>query len=288
MNKLDYLLSINPNFLSLKTQEIICHEEILGYHCYAVENPQFTFSGGTSSSLDTAKRIAIAEAFERSFLSLIAKSENYRKQFLIEDNPSSSGFAAGFEEKSTRFRALCEGLECWAWSKWIDECYKMPLISKPKGLNKLTQFLLTPFQNTYWFSKSFEVFYDNEMINLKFVVFIGTTDEGVFSGSRVSTPNDNLWEHPVIEAYRNYKNFLLYQKEEYELQDIIQQRVIFFAKNKQIAFDQINRATKDSWPKPEINLIKDFKTEHPDIFLTRCLMSNFLGWHHGTITRFIY
>src|SRR5690606_24110979 len=255
---------------------------------FAQDKTSFTFSGGTSSNLEAAKRIAVAEAFERSLLSEIAKDSNSRKDFLIEENPSSSGFAAGFKQENTEFRALCEGLECWAWSKWIDDGYKVLRVNKPEKLTKLTKYLLSPFKENLWFSKSFQIMFKNNILNLNFVVFLGCSENGIFSGSRVSTSMDELWEHPVIEAYRNYKNFLLYSQAKFPLTDIIQKRVIYFAKNKQCAIDQINRASREDWPQPEILLLKDYRTNHPEVFLTRCLMKNFLSWNLGDVSRFVY
>lgn len=288
MNKLDYLLQINPHFRKFKTQEICDHQDIIGYHCFGIDDSNFTFSGGTSSDHETSKRIAIAEAFERSFLTCIARDPLQRKQFLIDKHPSSSGFAAGFSKDSTSFRALCEGLECWAWSKWIDENYVLPRISQPHHLTRLTHHLLKFFNDTQWYSKSFNVIANDRYFNLHFVVFLGFTDDGIFSGSRVSTINDEIWEHPVIEAYRNLKNFLLYQKSNFELKDIIQQRSIFFAQNKDLALDQINKTHLIQWPQPEICLLRNYQTELPEIFLTRCLMKDFTSWHLGDVTRFVY
>ena len=147
MNYLQALKSINPNFQEIIQQEVkSCNGETIGFHCYSIENHR-TFAGGTHSSQETALRISVSESFERSLLNTIKNDQKLRRDFLIEQHPSSSGFAAGFEMHSTYFRALCEGVERWIWSKWIDEQYILEEVDE-KMLKQIIHFLQKIFEQT--------------------------------------------------------------------------------------------------------------------------------------------
>ncbi len=247
-------------------------------------------SGGTASTEELAKRIAVAEAFERSYLDVIRKDNILKKKFLWFEFPSSSGFAAGFDKSSTRFRAICEGLERWAWSQWIDKkCYLPSLEHANMAHCPLAIELLRPFENGLWFKKKFQLILSpKEVLELSFVVFLGCTKDGVFAGSRVSTESDDLFLHPIIEASRNLSNFLIFKKEPFVLKDIIEKRGYYFAENKDIGLKQISAAQNALWNSPEVLLLEEFDTNHSQVFLFRCLLKDFTGWHLGPVERFVY
>lgn len=233
--------------------------------------------------------MAVAEAFERSFFYKIICDEKLKMELDLVNYPSTSGFAAGFDETSTRFRAICEGVERWAWSKWIDEHFKIEEDIGKKLNSKLTAHLLNDFTDCKWFRKDFFVEVSPaEKIKLSLVIFLGLTNDGIFPGSRVSTKIDNLYEHPVIEAHRNLINSKLRDQNTRGTGDIIEQRVFYFAKNKKLALEQIAMASKQNWPELQLSLLKNIQTNIPEIFLYRCLFKNFIGWHEGARERFVY
>ena len=165
----------------------------------------------------------------------------------------------------------------------------MNSLSPSKPLSSLANYLSKPFNETYWFEKNFKIqTNDFKELKLKFVVFLGCTNTGIFPGSRVSTEEDDLFEHPIIEAHRNYLNFQLHLNSPINLTDIIQKRTVFYGSNKDLALRQVINATNDNWPLPKIKLLKEFKTDHPNLFLYRCLFEDFIGWHEGDVTRFVY
>ncbi len=94
--------------------------------------------------------------------------------------------------------------------------------------------------------------------------------------------------HPIIEASRNFHNFQIYKECPFDVKDIIEKRTYFFAQNKDITLEQITSATKESWSNPEIFLVEELKTGHPQVFLFRCLLKDFMGWHLGPVERFVY
>lgn len=290
MNLLEELKRINPDIVEFIQQEILDNNgNIVGSRCYGINKSGDSFSGGTAASKDTALRVAIAEAFERSLFYRVLDDEKLKQDFDLVNYPSTSGFAAGFDDKPTRFRAICEGLERWAWSKWIDEHFKIEEDKTQKKLSNLTSHLLNDFIDNRWFRKELEVeISPKEKIKLSLVIFLGLTDNGVFPGSRVSTKSDDLYEHPVIEAHRNLINFKLNNEDTASTGDIIEQRTMYFGQNKKLALEQIETASKNTWPLPKLSLLKNFETNIPEVFLYRCLFKDFIGWHTGTKERFVY
>lgn len=291
MSLLDHLKAINPSIEKFYSQDILASTgKKIGSKFICATKDESIISGGTATSEELAKRIAVAEAFERSYLEIIKKDQGLRNKFAWEKFPSSSGFAAGFDRQSTRYRAICEGLERWAWSQWIDKKSFLPTLNpKNLNLNPLAQELLRPFNETFWFKKNFQLSISKEEnLDLSFVVFLGCFTDGVCAGSRVSTESDDLFSHPIIEANRNFHNFQIYKKNPFELKDIIEKRAYFFAENKNSAFDQINHATNENWGTPQIFLLEEFTTGNPQVFLYRCLLEDFIGWHLGSVERFVY
>lgn len=290
LDLLTYLKNINPDVSHLSISEIKCEKDVHGFQCNVNTTEKSILAGGSSKDKETAIRIAIAEAFERSLVKSIINNEVLSSQFLLDHFPSSSGFAAGFNDYQTKFRSICEGFERWAWSKWIDDGFNIPLVNPDKDkISSLGKFLLKSFNETYWFGKEFELTIpDSGSIKLYLIIFLGCNNNGIFPGSRVTSLRDDLFEHPVIEAHRNFINYEMNSSELIDHRDIIQKRIIFFGKNKALAFKQIDEANKENWPTPEIRLLKNFPTEHPQLFLYRCLMKDFIGWHEGDVTRFVY
>jgi len=285
----NYLQRINLNIHNLSISEIKSVETVHGYQCNVNNKDGSVLAGGTSKDKNIAIRIAIAEAFERLLALSIHRNEVLRDEFLLQHFPSSSGFAAGFDNNKTKFRAICEGLERWVWSKWIDEGFKLERFIPKKSFSNLANFLIQSFNETYWFEKKFDIkIEESKAIELKIVIFLGCTEEGVFPGSRVSTEADDLFEHSIIEAHRNFTNYHLHLESPLTLQDIIQERVIFYGSNKKLAFEQIDRATNIDWPEAKIRILKSLTTDHPNLFLYRCLFEDFIGWHEGDVTRFVY
>lgn len=291
MSLLDHLKAINPSVEKFYSQNVLdSNGTKVGTKYICATSDGSIISGGTSPSDELAKRIAVAEAFERSYLDLIKKDQGFRNKFLWGKFPSSSGFAAGFDWQSTRYRAICEGLERWAWSQWIDKKSFLPSLD-PKNLKltPLAQEFLRPFNETFWFKKNFQISISKEEnLNLSFVVFLGCFTDGIYAGSRVSTESEDLFSHPIIEGNRNFHNFQIYKKEPFELKDIIEKRAYFFAENKKSAFDQIKLATNENWAIPQILLLEEFATGNPQVFLFRCLLEDFIGWHLGPVERFVY
>lgn len=290
MNLYEKLVTINSSVKGINLQEIRNDKKItIGWNAVVETNSNNAFSGGTSSDRETAIRIAIAECFERSiFLKICQQDSADFRTLLLDQHPSSSGFACGFESEATKFRSVCEGIERWAWSQWIDYSYKIKQVDSMEYRSELGDFLASKFEKFSLFSH--DIFFQSK--RFKFVIFVGEKNNGVYAGSRVSTSKDALiWEHAIIEAYRNLENFKLFQSQSLKKSDdldIISARARYFGGHARQAWEQIERAEKGLWKTPEVDVSLFVDTEVPGVFLHRCLMKNFVGWHLGKYDRFVY
>lgn len=244
-------------------------------------------SDGTSDSKDIALRIALSEDIERLFFRIIAKNDSAR--FLITEYPTTCGFAAGFDQEKTKLRSLCEALERWAWSKWIDDKYILPELNTHPSKNLLSSRLSSCFESESFYCKDFDFFYETSTLKLKFAVYLGFTKNGVFPGSRVCSIYENPWDHAIIEAYRNFENSKIYalDNQKIDLQNMASIRNDFFAKNKTIALNSISSCHKKQWPTPEVLIDEHYNTQISNCFIHRSLMKDFIGWHLGSESRFV-
>lgn len=196
------LKSLIPDFSHLEESIFKVGDITIGHQCVLVLKSGYPFAGGTDVNPEIARRICAAEAIERSYVSRLKESD---------PRLTSCGFAAGFEEKPTIFRAVCEAVERWAWSKWIDDAYSLNR-ANPKYERPLEVHFASYFSEVFAFSRSIHsdsslwpTFMDK---NLEFYVAIGQVDGGIFPGSRVTTGVDKRWDHPILEAWRHRMIFL--------------------------------------------------------------------------------
>lgn len=284
------LLRLNPEVISLDTQPIINYSgKTVGWNCYFVDKNGAAIAGGTASDVSIAKQIAVAECFERSLFHNLFDSEDQMIKLMLDEAPSTSGFAAGFDRKSTAYRSLCEAIERWAWSMWIDEHFFLDKIILSETLSPLASHIASHFDSVLFYQKSIDCNFELEFPrSVVFSVFLGCKGNGIFAGSRVSTTQDDRWEHAAIESYRNLKNYEQSAKHFSEYENIIAQRARFFGDNYGVAKLQIDSAFIVNWPTPIVKLHEEVVTGIKDLFLYRSLCSNYKHWHLGDYKRFVY
>jgi hypothetical protein len=285
MTILDVIKEQISNFDHIDVNPIFdVNKKTIGWNCIAYLSDGFPISGGTHINKDTALRVCVAEALERTFFYKISRNK-LASEFLIKEFPTTCGFACGFEEEKTRYRAICEALERWAWSKWIDDGCNMPAIHNPK-IDILSETLANNFVKRSYFLKSFNF----QNLKLQLGIFIGETQTGVFAGSRVCTSNEDPWGHAIVEAFRNFRNFEVSKISNINLAnvDIVRLRAIYFGTHKNDAWSQIENAKKMEWPEPSIRLLRKYDTQIPDVYLWRCILNDWISWYDGDETRFVY
>lgn len=288
MDLLQNLLALNSNIKSID-QQPICDSEgrIVGWNCYFMNQQDQAIAGGTASHIDLAKRIAVAECYERALFKRLISNPDACIELLLNESPSTSGFAAGFERKGAGFRSICEAVERWAWSKWIDEGYVMPKVTASM-LSPLSIFLQSFFESTAFFQVPLKVGVPFPIQELTFSVFLGFKGDGVFAGSRVTGKSDDCWQHAIIESYRNLKNFGISDRKKIDSENLIGRRAYYFGSHANEALMQISRANKDLWPVATLRLHKEIPTGLDGVYLYRSMCNDFQHWHLGDEKRFVY
>ncbi len=282
------------------------NNEIVGWHstCFSGDKP-LPLSGGTSADRATARKIAISEYFERRAFRKL--KENNSKDLFLDLFPSTAGFACGGSRTKVKWRAICEGLERWGISKWIDDKFLIPKLDESRDsiiVSPLGRALSKPFSRLHFFQKAFTFHNPIEFFELKEAlkqkssnvplmfylrIFIGETDQGVFCGSRVNPELETPWEHEIIEANRNFSNFgqILEGQIEVPKENWFLNRVHYFGLHKSKAFSQIEKATKLNWEMPRLLILKEIPMEQRGLYLWRCLFQDFKNWGDGPIDRFV-
>lgn len=283
-----------PEFSEIQEMPILGNNKnALGWHSSILINDGKAIGSGTAKDRHTARRIAVAETVERGFLNHCSSDNIRSEEFMLNLINSSSGFAAGFNDPATGFRSMCEAVERWAWSQWIDKSYLIPQVT-PVISDALTQSLLSQFQSVQFYKTSLTVKLGDYLRPLQLGIVLGLTNKGIFAGSRVTSPSDDPWEHAAIEANRNFQLFSqLINIDESEIQSLtwFQRRILYFGKNRDSALKQIPSVSsiklQDKWPMPLVVFQKNI-SPFEGVFIWRTLCHNFIPWHLGPDDRFVY
>ena len=292
---LSMIQKLQPDFDGMVEQSIQTkdHEKV-GWHCYAYLKNGVCIGNGTHARKEIARRIAIAECLERAVFYKMCKDvkkQEVKDVFLLKGHPTTCGFAVGFKDENTKWRAVCESLERWAWSKWIDEHFFLPEISVPSGLfSQLSNTLRIPFDRIQCYQKKMTLFIEKKLLSLNFNVFLGFKDKGVFPGSRVTPEQEDQWDHCVIEAWRNCNNFEMYQRKSPPPPrgNSIIDRIMYFGENAQKAMESIACSKQEKWPSPQMELLRPFSVPEDAFYVWRCLMKDYVPWDQGSKDRFVY
>ncbi|MGZ3747366.1 MAG: hypothetical protein ACXVB4_16965 [Pseudobdellovibrionaceae bacterium] len=253
------------------------------------------FSGGTAKTIDQARRICAAESIERAFFNkLFSSSAEEKNRFFMNEYPTSCGFAAGFDKKFTVYRAVCEAVERWAWSKWIDNKIGLTQVT-PKLNTDLSQYFYNQFDKVIFFQVPLSLSEENRPSfigeNFYFSVAIGIKDNGIFPGSRVTTEIDECWEHCLLEAWRHqviYDNELRLS----EPANIFDKRIQFYGQNGIGAIKKLLEIPPGKFPVAKIRLLEEVASSNLDsahrYHVWRSLCEDFIGWDRGDENRFVY
>ena len=277
---------------NISYHELKIADQSIGWDCYLYNKENRIVAGGTHKLKEVALRIGFAEFAERSLSKKIANTNSLSIKFKTKEFPTSCGFAAGFCKISTENRALLEGIERWAWSKWIDDKIKIDKIRIFKSsLDTFVNYQLTPFTKVDLYFQEIDCSQFAQLKEFGKIIFgalLCYTEKGVFLGSRVSNSLNDILNHSSIEANRAFKiHSDLSEKDFDEKKNFFYSRLNFFASNKNLApnFDEFNSSV---FPTPNLNFLETFSEDHSSIFVSRALLSDFIPWNIGDEKRFIY
>lgn len=292
---IEVLKKIVPRFSHIQEYEIKNSFGLtVGFQSTLVTDDNFAFAGGTANDLNLARRICFSEAIERVYFFKSLTSSALSSSLFLDKYPTTCGFAAGFNKEKTIFRAICEAVERWAWSKWIDKKFTISQV-KPILNTRLSKHYLECFDEVIFLQSPIKL--NSHLVpeyiskNLVWSVALGIKGNGIFPGSRVTTSLDEVWEHPLLEAWRHK---LIYENElkNAECKDIFEERIKYFGENKEEALKQCAPFVAINFPEAKLNLMTSVKIEKFDseisYFVYRALCEDYIGWEHGNESRFVY
>jgi hypothetical protein len=256
----------------------------IGHHVTIFNKDGEALGGGCSERKEDALRVATAEIIERTLFKKISSSSK-SLEFFLQSFPTTCGFAAGFDRKKTLGRSELESYERWAWSKWIDEKFYISSASiQAENLPPLTQFFRREFEEVHFYKLKF--YKGSTPIYLG--ISLGFKNGGVFPGSRAALSENEIWPHALLESWRHYISFVHMKKFSKEPTSIVDKRIALFGGDARHAIRQIPLAGEEIWPSPKVAFQRMMQVPGKEIYLARTLCEDFIGWHEGPASRFVY
>lgn len=278
-------------FNELTLQEFSLEQEIgLDYwHTTFIDTSGQPLSCGFGKDQFYSRKIAYSEFLERkAFLEIKNSDESIQEKWGINLIPTACGFAAGFNQANTVFRSMAEGFERWVMSQWIDEGKHIEQIKRDHVLARLdpaSRWFRDQFDDVQFYLKEVVVPFNQEFMKLRVAFTIARKDGGVFPGMSCRIQDDDcLWQHALVESYRN----LLVSINTPATGFFPSDKIHFFAKNADVAFDQINRANDEQWTLPRISLHRSEYLAMHDVFISRTIFQGWKSWNAGPVERFLY
>ena len=279
--KIAELLSFIPNFLEFQESPLILDGKEVAYQNSVISTENVALGTGFSLDRSLARQIGLSEAIERQLVANLYSSSQSRC-YLLDEYPSTCGFAVGVNAKGASDRAIAEAVERWLRSKWIDEHYALDEFKlRQESLSAVEQWFACKFQEVRCFAHHCEIEV-NTRISVSSVIVVGLTEQGAFVGSK-SMVNSKVPLLPaLVEAWRH----LEISKTELDSNEA---RVIkHYAINRASALGQIAQATRTSMPSPELRLLEEVNVPIKEFFAFRALCYDFIGWHGVNLDRFVY
>ncbi len=245
-------------------------------------------AGGFGPTKNESRKIAYAEYLERtSFLKIKNSAVEVRKSWGMDLISTGCGFAAGFDLRNTILRSIGEALERWTLSKWIDEDYKLNQLTKIEtmpNLDPVSKWFVEQFEDVIFFEKSLAIGYGNQFYRYQIGVSVAVCKTGVFIGSSSQVNDGSVWQHALLESYRHF----LMNKNSKPTNLFPDNKVRFFATNKDVAFSQIFKEKIHKWQDPQISFHRNEHFKDQDFFLSRTIINGWRPWNLGPIERFLY
>ncbi len=252
-----------------------------GYFSNFLDSNSLPKGSGLRISKEESINVSISEAIER----FAFHKSFYNKTHLTQQHPSTCGFAAGINPTKVKIRSQFEAFERWAISQWIDFNKFIPQVT-PNNISPLAKRFSNDFDKVLRFEK---IFYNIPLVELTLDIKIGISvaikGDGIYMGSRVSLPFDDSWDHSICECWAAKKHC----KSITESNFIIDNRIKFFSKNKDVGLQQITTDPyNNDWPAFRIKYHSEI-SECPLPFICyRTIAHDYIDWISGEINRFVY
>jgi ribosomal protein S12 methylthiotransferase accessory factor YcaO len=259
------------------------------WHSVVLDNSQNPISGGFGNNKMAARKIAIAEYLERHFFrNLLNSSKEIQTEWGLDIIPTACGFAAGFNSENTVLRSVNEAIERWVMSKWIDDNFALEEVGlefiKPK-LDPAALFFIEQFDEVLFFKKKVIVMIQDNPMQVTVAKTMGLTSTGIFPGSSAQISCGNIWNHALLESFRH---LLAVRNNPVRKNVFPDNKVRFFAENKNIGLKQIKAASNRNWPLPQITFHNSESLLGGQYFIARTIISGWKTWSDGPIERFLF
>lgn len=252
--------------------------------CYHTEMP---FVGsGFGETLELAKKKAFSELNERYIVCQLNNNYIENDPWGLKFDGSCSGFALGYSREKTILRSICEAIERWTLSKWIDEGLNLNQTEDLKKLDLYQNAIAKHFSHCTSYFKVIPVNLHDKIIQVYVTVVLAWTKQGVFAGYGSKLNLYDSLNHAAIEALRNF----LIDKNQQKRDFFPYNRITFFANNRELAESIINTNTTKSetskWPFPTLKVCHT--EQFHDFWVTRTIFNDWQPWQLGTEKRFLY
>lgn len=271
------------DFKEIQESPLVLEGKEVAFHCSVISIDNLPLGSGFALSTHKARQIALNETIERRLVENSIASP-VRFDLLLDEYPTSCGFAVGDCREATKERALAEAVERWLRSKWIDEGYTLGEAALMHSeLSPLERHFVSFFKQLRLFFHTCYIDFEGKQETVNSVVVVGFTERGAFVGSKSMVRYKAPLLPALVEAWRHLQIAL--QDDDRMPETAI---VKYFAQNKEVALQQIDKARKKEWPMPTVRLSKEVFVPIEGLYCFRVLCHDHRGWHGQDITRFVY
>lgn len=286
MEALNVLSDLNFNIGKYGVSEIKnANQTRVGFHSAILNKDGSCTSGGYGSSPEEANKIACAEFIERSLVQEFRKDSESRDRWKLNESefPTACGFAVGFSLRGTILRSLCEAVERYALSQWIDK--KQPFQLENPPLCRESKYFTQQFQEVKFYSSEVPLIFQKKVYVFHVGVSLGLTKCGIFPGSNVSLSKASLWPHALLESFRH----LLISRNTQDQKVFPGDRIHYFSKRKEVGLAEIPQGEATQLEVPQICFFRLEKVSPKGpTFIVRTILENWKPWHLGGVERFLY
>ncbi len=252
-----------------------------GYHVNCVDSKSEATGSGFDFSKEMAKQKAFCELNERSLYFQLLQQDDLKATWGFDVDSSVSGFAAGLTAEKTAFRSLCEGLERWTLSHWIDNGFALRKIPAPED-RPVVRHTQESFERVDFQTTEVPLVIDQKIMKIHVSVALAWKGGGVFVGYGTKSSQDESLEHACVESLRNWLIF----KNQKKRSRFPYNRIEYFAHHAEAAVAAIGGKREVAWPVPTIRLFRNEK--FGDICLARTIFEGWIPWQNGPVERFLY
>ncbi|MBX3033950.1 MAG: hypothetical protein KF865_08495 [Bdellovibrionaceae bacterium] len=285
MNK-DQFINFIPDVKEIQESPLLIEGREVAYNSSVILKNGYCIGSGFSLNPSKARTIALSEAVERKAVASLFRncSLEQKKLFLLDEYPTTCGFAVGATTEDTKRRAISEAVERWIRSKWIDEKYLLEEISiSNELLTEVERYFVEQFHHVRIFVNSCSIIVNHASESVRSVIVVGLTEKGAFVGSKSKMNSPAPLLAALVEAWRHLQLSKINDNRTPEIAVIK-----YFAEHRTVAEEQIARTYKNQLPNPELRILEDLNIPIDGVFCYRALCKDYQSWHGSDVTRFVY